>query len=927
MEVVMLADRRRQSNPSLFFVVAAALLLSIFALAKHALEPLSASAAEPTTGQSPSAWGLQNSEFDPDKVARVKPIGGERQSGEFKITVNKNDESPPGVTVVFDKNEKPQGGFPGEQWRAEFKFQGPPSTLRLGESHKVTVAATYTLKENSAVPADSMQAALVTAGLGIPCELTAIDDKPPEAGQRGEVRAGQNGESRVIRRQVGVYTLTPKDADQRTIELTYSVGNGRVARFTYQKGLRPRPGEIGSMIGEPTSGIPTVPLPERDPREVDAFLDDLGMLLAFAAAAPPPRYGIVPVQAAPSAPQSRRIGDPLPNSPFTWVDAVDMAHTVHMALIQLQHEAAGRRYNVRLTRAQLRRMKAFGHWVNWIYERNTNSWDWYSSGFFLTAPDRPPTANIPAPPPYPLNGPIDEKFGDIAWPWPGGGIRPQDVIDWEAKFDGVVGTGFDVSILASQVVLNQFKAGRVFLLMGTGAYGAYGKNLTPLAWQVFSMLPLKYNNLTGSGYMALFNLGEALTGQEVQLRLDLQRWWPLTTAPLSPAERIGKFSLAVLLGSQEYADAKEITRITALSRAVKADLNIPPNEGAKFSLVPIHNPRPVEGHPDTVLMSLDIIQPTLQKDKLTGSGDILVSSRVWKVGEGAEAYYLNPDTGEPLFFLGQEGYHAYKHFYERYPFGFVERVQRVTSKTDPATGLKVVGEYGEVIPEARWNEFFDKNTFRVKGEVNRINPLTGKPLTANTGAGAEPPDMPGLRDLFFDHPQLKDRVKAFDDAFHGPPAERSKRMNEAYLQLINSIITVFKNDSTTFLGHNPKYHEDITGHVIQHKGMDVYIILSSKGRFMNAMVLGNDFEAQEIWLNYMVQRGIGSESNITSRMRDMAEMVLPPPDSVWGKPYPLREPLKPLDEAVHRAIVIALREDALRVFSLGGAAFREKEER
>src|SRR6185295_5109537 len=140
----------------------------------------------------------------------------------------------------------------------------------------------------------------------------------------------------------------------------------------------------------------------RDPREVDALLNKLGMMLAVAAAAPPPAWGL---------------GRMPPKRPaFTWDEAAVVAHTVLIYLEELQHDA-GRRFRVELTDAQVRRIKSFLYWVKWL-DKRAKEFDvagLRALGYALghVQPEGTTEEDVIdefifklAPPEYPLSGPV-----------------------------------------------------------------------------------------------------------------------------------------------------------------------------------------------------------------------------------------------------------------------------------------------------------------------------------------------------------------------------------------------------------------------------------------------------------------------------------------------------------------------------------------
>jgi hypothetical protein len=646
----------------------------------------------------------------------------------------------------------------------------------------------------------------------------------------------------------------------------------------------------------------------RDSSEVDTVLDSLGMMLAVAVAAPPPTWGV----------GRGAIG----REPFNWHDAATLAHTVHATLRQLQHQGAQRRLGLTLTPAQVNRIRALGHWVKWIYDRHS-AWatrgSWEMDALLLGHPvwHIDTSRDVPPPPPYPLNGP-PPMHADWAYGPPP--PIPEHVQWFDTIAFGALGTAIDTSVVAAQVADFYFTGGKVFLVL-TGGYGLATGNLTPLAWQLVSMTPIKYHGVpTGTAFLASIAALETVTGYELELKTPKFRHQRpnevgphgdyFDVRPLGFWDRVGKGSMAALLVLQTSADIQEVTRTAALGRVLEANPAKPLNEGPKAEIREVAaGARDAVGRVQT---TLEILQPTIQGDWL------LVKMDVLKQPNGS---YLHPDTLQPLFLIGRDGYHAAKHFFERYPFGRVIDVTKVKLKQG---GPPAVEQRLERVP-------LDQNPY-FTADLRVLETVDGRPV-----------EVPGLKELFGDHPELVAPIRAFEaaatDANYNP-----RTMQTTYVELINALRRAFRDDMQAFTAKNMRFDEKLTGFMIQRKGYDYYIILKPDGAIINSMTLGRTFNPREIAVGYRLQRGDKWDAGVTGRMSDLVETVLfdrlvslklkLKGTKLDGMRYDQRlKALEPFrnDPMMRQALIdgaafkAALREQALRVYSLGAAAMKERE--
>jgi len=658
--------------------------------------------------------------------------------------------------------------------------------------------------------------------------------------------------------------------------------------------------------------------PQRDPAEVDAVLDSLGMMLAVAAAAPPPSWGV----------GRGAVG----RAPFTWHEAAHLAHVAHATLTQLQHEGAHRRFNLTLTPAQINRIRALGHWVKWIYDRHA-AWAargaWEMEGTLLRSPtwSLGPDRSVPPPPPFPLDGRVP---ADVNWAFGPPPPIPETVQWFDTIAYGALGTAIDVGVVAAQVADYYLTGGMVFLVL-TGGYAASTGSLTPLAWQLVAMSPIKYHGVpAGTAFLASISAFETVTGYELEFKVPHVRL-PGQPQPLGPQgvffdvrplgfwDRVGKGSMSALLTLQASADAREATRTAALARPLEANPAKPLDEGPKVSIRELSTgQRDATGR---VLATVEVLQPTIQGHWLLVKMEVLKSTVVGRTGWWSDGY-LHPDTMKPLFIIGRDGYHATKHFFEKYPFGRVLEVTRVTVKQGQAP--PVVDQRVETVP-------LDNNPYFTR-DLRVLDTVDGRAV-----------EVPGLKELFGDHPELVAPIRAFEAASTDPNYD-PQVMRTTYVELINAVRRVFKEDMKVFTGKNLRYGDRLTGFLIQRGGHDYYIILNPEGGIINSMTLSKNFNPKDIAVGYRLQRGEAWDTGVTGRMNDLIETLFF--DKLASMQLKLKgakvnsmrfderlkafEPLRN-DPFLRQALIEdaafkwAIREEALRIYSLGGAAFRDRD--
>lgn len=127
---------------------------------------------------------------------------------------------------------------------------------------------------------------------------------------------------------------------------------------------------------------------------------------------------------------------------------------------------------------------------------------------------------------------------------------------------------------------------------------------------------------------------------------------------------------------------------------------------------------------------------------------------------------FHPVTGEKLPPVGTEGYHGFKHFWERYPFREVERMWKMEKNKR--------GRFtrGQEIPEHEWGRFFEHKNH-----------------------GYYIPE-PSLREIFGDHPQIQPAAQTLEAALRDPSAP-GRTQQRRYVEFINAILAAFEPQRET----------------------------------------------------------------------------------------------------------------------------------
>lgn len=256
---------------------------------------------------------------------------------------------------------------------------------------------------------------------------------------------------------------------------------------------------IDALFGFAPQSLPEPVYAKRTPAEIHATLSAWGMMLAMAASAETPMYGI-------------GSGD-MPR-PFDWIRAGKLAETVQLAMAQLMQEAAFHPQGVELTTPHRRRLMSLAHWIRFLNLREVTAIAYIDGesgdGFFLG----PMMAEhrAPKPPPYPLSKPAPENE-EINWPEPlptadeqhvwfeaGAEAATATAIHAVAMYEAVAGYGIVFLMLASGQIVQevmqreQTDRGRV--------------NLTPLAFTTLALAAGKKRVLaTPVGVVLLALLG------------------------------------------------------------------------------------------------------------------------------------------------------------------------------------------------------------------------------------------------------------------------------------------------------------------------------------------------------------------------------------------------------------------------------------
>lgn len=155
--------------------------------------------------------------------------------------------------------------------------------------------------------------------------------------------------------------------------------------------------------------------PPRNPKEIDDVLDTTAAMLAVAAVAAPPRWGIETRSSQELSVSTWGVGLPKPGTPFTWREGAQLASTAMLSLVTLQQIAGNDPSSFQLSGSQLRRMKVEMHWVRWLWDRARRGAAWpVSTADSSNLKDWFRQLGMPDPPPYPLEG---DAQADVIWPW------------------------------------------------------------------------------------------------------------------------------------------------------------------------------------------------------------------------------------------------------------------------------------------------------------------------------------------------------------------------------------------------------------------------------------------------------------------------------------------------------------------------------
>jgi colicin-lik colicin-like DNase/tRNase family protein len=589
-----------------------------------------------------------------------------------------------------------------------------------------------------------------------------------------------------------------------------------------------------------TESPPVLPadMSPHNPKEVDALLNKLGMMLAVAAAAPPPAWGLGRM------PQNRPA--------FTWDEAAVVAHTVLIYLEELQNDA-GRRFRVELTDEQVRRIKSFLHWVKWV-DRRAKEFDvagLRALGYALThvQPEGMTDEDVIdefifklAPPEYPLSGPVR---ADIKWP-----DMPLPVV---SDFDRYLMIGQEflpAAALMAAFVADLYFGGCWFVLLVTAVEILTSeliqlKNLTPIAWMVIASSKIKIGGVPIGAFIVPFLIAEGILGKELQLiwvsKAEAQnRLFPIKSIPFTlevrqldadpnclPWERIGKFAMAVLPISLALKRL-EAGRAVSVAEGRSAILNRQPTQ------IDI---------PGTALKGEPVVltyNQSIPAAELSGSGGSF-TARQLKVSMAVlerDSLFFHPETGELLPIEGTPGSQAFQQAFKRYPFGKGIKIEAY--RTD--------GSAVE-IPREQWGQIFEETAdgqYQVREQVRTLN-KNGELMVAGVDKPA------GLLEVFGSTPRLQKLAGRLTLAFQSADAGA---LQAQYLAFINEIIVVFGAEGQTFVMQTSA--GEITIHIIPHDGYALYIAISSQGELLNATLLSSNSKASALSADYFLQQANGS---------------------------------------------------------------------
>lgn len=188
-----------------------------------------------------------------------------------------------------------------------------------------------------------------------------------------------------------------------------------------------------------------------DPEEIDRLLDQLGMMVALAAAADGPPMGG---------------GSGIPPRRFDWYGAGGLAENVLATVMHLMKLASLPPIGQSLTQGQQSRCKALLHWVGWINSRmllwNLAVEESRREDVFYPLM----TFRVPPSPRYPLSKPVP---ADLAIDWP----KPLPVYEDFVRYldiatETLIPTGMEAAKVAAVVADAYFTGGRIFMLLAAG---------------------------------------------------------------------------------------------------------------------------------------------------------------------------------------------------------------------------------------------------------------------------------------------------------------------------------------------------------------------------------------------------------------------------------------------------------------------------
>jgi hypothetical protein len=294
---------------------------------------------------------------------------------------------------------------------------------------------------------------------------------------------------------------------------------------------------------------------------------------------------------------------------------------------------------VSLTNAQIQRIKVFGHWANYL-EQRALPWDVYGINPAATRPELPQ-------PPYPLFGPIS---GDIPYPpqYKGAEGVMYDLIYFEEYFNAGL-------VSAAQAADLWYTKGLGYALyqMATGRVGSGAAYLAILA--------LPYGHVLGS---TLWLYNEANTIYE-----DVKTGTVTWEAHIGTASSLLLYGAGVLqqraklnslqadpgLGINEGKPSPAIT--SRIGNGDKAYKVISQGAAAKITVMgKQYDARPVK-------VNYAIVGPTKAdpNNKLAFlTGDFYMI----RTASGKERFFLTDAKRTPAFFMGDQGYHVWKHLTE-----------------------------------------------------------------------------------------------------------------------------------------------------------------------------------------------------------------------------------------------------------------------